>query len=551
MRFSSPSKTRMVEFFSRMPLPPWHPKADVIGQAYISRMAEMDVAFQLKVKSLNQKLPHFVMSRMQSGSGFRMAGLLRQFFLEYLSRLLQHGPYSLPTSFNVVEGFLTFNNDFLVFDLLPERDHLLRLHDYFDWYTTERMLANDPKILIDIIEEKVIYSYDMTGDSGEFAISAEGSRIAIAGLSMVRHENELSVLLLAGENPPNPPDTDVLAAISGNTGSRPPGKEDINPDEDLTIKDRYLDGMNGFSKVILLTRYNLVTKKHDVKYLNLDIGPTYSVFTDDIAMLEASLGKKKTNDLVDNQFKQLSRYHELFSTLTALIYLPVMFVDEQRKVVDSTFVTEIGVNSQKLQVQKAVKELGKKHFNMHRTVRCMTSINNDNLKMASHRIIEPPKFTFETSGYWKPIGVNEVGEDKNGNPVVGKTWVERIEKYTVKSPDSFVIQNQPRVQNGRDPGTIYIMRSPAHGNDVYKIGLTRRTSGERALELSSTTGVPLPFEVLASWEVRDCSSVEKGVHSQLRPFRLNKRREFFGANLSSIVAAVEQAIIRTDAIAED
>lgn len=180
----------------------------------------------------------------------------------------------------------------------------------------------------------------------------------------------------------------------------------------------------------------------------------------------------------------------------------------------------------------------------------MTSINNENLKKASHRIIEPPKFTFESSGYWKPIGANEVGEDKNGNPVVGKTWVERIEKYSVKSPDAFVIKNQPNVPDGRDPGTIYIIRSPAHGNDVYKIGLTRRTTGERASELSSSTGVPLPFEVLASWEVRDCSSVEKEVHEQLRPYRLNKRREFFGISLSSIVAAVEQAINNADALLE-
>lgn len=547
MRFSSPSKNRMVEFFSRMPLPPWHPKADVLGQAYASRIAQMDVAFQLRMKSLNQKLPHFVMSRMQGGSGFRMAGLLRHFFLEYLSRLLNHGPYSFPTSFNVVEGFLEFSNDFLLFDLLPEKDHLLRLHDYFDWYTAENMLANDPKILVDIIEENVVYSYDMTGDTGQFAISTEGSRIAIAGLSMVRHENELSVLLLAGENPPNPSDTDALAFISSNIDTKPLGKEDMVPDENLSIKDRYLDGMNGFSKVILLTRYNLLTKTYDVRYINLDIGPTYSVLTDDIAMLKVSLSKN-ADEMISRQIKQLTRYHELFSTVTALIYLPVMFVDEKQRLVDSTFITEIGVNSQKHQVQKAIKELGKKHFHTHRMVRCMTSRNNDNLKIASHRIIEPPKFTFETSGYWRPIGVNEVGEDKSGNPVVGKTWVERIEKYTVKSPDSFVIQNQPRVQNGKDPGTIYIMRSPAHGNDVYKIGLTRRTSEERASELSSTTGVPLPFEVLASWEVRDCSSVEKEVHAQLRPYRLNKRREFFGVSLSSIVAAVEQAINSSDAI---
>jgi hypothetical protein len=86
------------------------------------------------------------------------------------------------------------------------------------------------------------------------------------------------------------------------------------------------------------------------------------------------------------------------------------------------------------------------------------------------------------------------------------------------------------------------MRTFAHGNDLYKVGLTRRTASDRAAELGSSTGVPLPFEVLASWEVPDCGSIEKNVHRQLKQYRLSKRREFFRTSLSTIVAAVEQAI---------
>jgi hypothetical protein len=58
--------------------------------------------------------------------------------------------------------------------------------------------------------------------------------------------------------------------------------------------------------------------------------------------------------------------------------------------------------------------------------------------------------------------------------------------------------------------------------------------------------VPLPFEVLASWEVVDCGVIEKDIHIQLKQYRLSKRREFFRTNLSSIVAAVEQAIANVE-----
>jgi hypothetical protein len=96
--------------------------------------------------------------------------------------------------------------------------------------------------------------------------------------------------------------------------------------------------------------------------------------------------------------------------------------------------------------------------------------------------------------------------------------------------------------SGPDPGVIYLTRSPAHEVDLYKVGLTRRSADERNKELSSATGVPLPFGVCASWEVGDCASVEKEVHRRLEWCRVNRRREFFNASLSKIVETVESVI---------
>ncbi len=427
----------------RMPLPPWHPKADPVGQAHLERMAKMDIAFQQKLREMNRRLPLFVLLRMRGGSGFRMANILRHFFLEYLDRLTKTGPYSLPSSFNVVEAFHIFNEDFMVFDLRQEREHLLRLHDYFDWYTAEQAIPEDPAILTDIMEEGVIYSFDLAGDTGEYAISTEWSRLAIGGVSMVRQENELSTILLAGENPPYPPDSEIALFSASDIDNLVEGHEDIRQEQSLSVRDRYFEGMQGFSKVILLTRFDLEHRKHDVRYIHLDVGPNYQVFTDDIDVLTSDIPKEKQEDFIENSLDGLKRYSQMYSALASLIYLPVMYIAESSRVVETEFVTELKISKQKHYVKKAAKEFGKQALQLHRIVRCLTSTNTDNLFVAGRRVIDPPDFTFESNGFWKSIGADEIGKDRQGNPIVGKTWVERIESYSVKSPESLTFFDLP------------------------------------------------------------------------------------------------------------
>src|SRR4051812_6914021 len=97
----------------------------------------------------------------------------------------------------------------------------------------------------------------------------------------------------------------------------------------------------------------------------------------------------------------------------------------------------------------------------------------------------------------------------------GRTWVSRHESWSAQSPTSFLLRRSITDSDGPDPGEIYVQRSPAHESNLYKIGLTRRASATRAQELTSASGVPLPFGVLATWKVGDCDRVEKEVHSRL------------------------------------
>lgn len=527
-----PSKSfrdRMRDFGARLPPPPSHPEHKFVMTA-LERRAETDLEFRLKMGELRKQVPLFVMTRAAGGSGFTIAQTLRrQFFFEYFDRFMRLGPFSLPTSFNVVESFLSFSERFFVFDIREEREHLLRLNEYIDWYTAGSF-PDKPAILKDILPEGIVYAYDMVSPLEDFAIETVDSKLRILGVAMVRHGPELSAIIVAGEAPPFPPDDRIV-----NFGTIQYGKEGVRLDPSLGVKDRYIGELPGYARVIMLARFNLNYSRYDVRYVNLDIGASYLVLTDDEMIYE-----EDAKDALTHSKEELKRYSGLFSALASMLYLPAFFVDHAPRIIETKFATELQVRRNTVMVRKAIKVLGIAEVPFSRTVRCLASPPPDSNETV--RTVEPPAMEFESTGYWRPLAPGEIGEAKDRTPVVGKTWVERTESWSSQSLHSFVVSRRRRVIAGRDPGWIYIMRSGSHYTDLYKIGLTRRSTETRAIELSSVTGVPTGFEVLAQWEVRDCSAVEDKIHKRLKPLRVNKRREFFRGNLQIIVGIIDQIL---------
>jgi len=85
---------------------------------------------------------------------------------------------------------------------------------------------------------------------------------------------------------------------------------------------------------------------------------------------------------------------------------------------------------------------------------------------------------------------------------------------------------------------IYVLRNSALKDGIVKIGLTERESEIRAGEISSVTGVPLPYEVLFENEVLDAKLAEKLIHKKLEQYRVNQKREFFKLPLKLAVKTV-------------
>lgn len=243
-----PHQKRYSDFVNACP--PVRGSKDPILAAHLGRTLQMDIAAQRELRERLEKLPLLVYAGWSSSSGLRMATELRRFWFEYFDRFARHGPTSLPSSFNVIEAFVRFDRDYLAFLPRPEREHLLRFSDYLDWYTASSF-PEEPRSLIDIMEEGVSYSYDFALCHDEPTLRAGEAKLLCAGVTLIRHGDELAVLVLAGETPALNV-TDFEFDESGPTTV--PGKEKLKPSPDANDDSRLLEGWTSHSRVLLAAR---------------------------------------------------------------------------------------------------------------------------------------------------------------------------------------------------------------------------------------------------------------------------------------------------------
>ncbi|EJL6782615.1 DUF4041 domain-containing protein [Vibrio alginolyticus] len=109
-------------------------------------------------------------------------------------------------------------------------------------------------------------------------------------------------------------------------------------------------------------------------------------------------------------------------------------------------------------------------------------------------------------------------------------------------------------------GHVYVISNiGSFGEDVYKIGLTRRLEPmDRVKELGDAS-VPFPFDVHAMIYTNDAPALETALHREFHSQRVNAvnlRKEFFSVDLEEIKDAVEKiagvdAEFKMTALAED
>lgn len=99
------------------------------------------------------------------------------------------------------------------------------------------------------------------------------------------------------------------------------------------------------------------------------------------------------------------------------------------------------------------------------------------------------------------------------------------------------------LQNGK-AGTVYIISNlGSFGDDVFKIGMTRRLEPQDRINELGDASVPFPFDVHSFIFSQDAPALETQLHKELNDRRLNKvnlRKEFFNISLEELKQLVEK-----------
>lgn len=104
----------------------------------------------------------------------------------------------------------------------------------------------------------------------------------------------------------------------------------------------------------------------------------------------------------------------------------------------------------------------------------------------------------------------------------GEGW-EDVTYYTGKKYGLYVDQ-------GEGDQWVYILSNPTSPG-LLKIGYTKKLPEERAKQISSATGVALPYKVEWAYQCFNGETVEREVHHKLKSQRVNNSKEFFQIGL--------------------
>ena len=99
------------------------------------------------------------------------------------------------------------------------------------------------------------------------------------------------------------------------------------------------------------------------------------------------------------------------------------------------------------------------------------------------------------------------------------------------------------LQNGK-AGNVYIISNlGSFGDDVFKIGMTRRAEPQERVDELGDASVPFPFDVHSFIFSDDAAALEHSIHVTLNDRRVNKvnlRKEFFHISLDELEALVAE-----------
>ncbi|MEP3298970.1 MAG: GIY-YIG nuclease family protein [Pseudoruegeria sp.] len=501
-----------------------------------------------------------------SGVGYPVDQTMRTMAAEYTNRLASSGTQNFPVSFNYFEPFceakLIQRSVAPYMDVTPETNHLFNTSDFFDYLTSvdsdEFMLSS----LLDLPEAQT-YHFTTNGDIQEITFfDASAREYLLSGFSIVRRGTSIHWYLVAGEL------IDRDAWEAGFAETRVVDIENAPPHKRAFLSELIerngpslggpvsLEGTETAKRTLIAGEIDAVCNRHLGKAIFVETEHSFGVFSDDPEVLEPLGSGRNQTEIFNTAMKRISEADTLWNIAEGLLQLPDYFGCRV------TASKEIVRNSGRGAGLKGKGGRGvKARFEVVESV----SLENTDQNPAIRRV-KLPQYATETEGHWRRLKLGAKGRDKDGNPVVGKTWVKKFSPWRARErqenvvyvKDSLAVAKervaeiyameenaQSQCDNKADrQGELYILRCALMKEEVYKVGWTSGTAESRAKQLSSATGVPLAFVVVESWCHDDPEGLETEVHALLSPYRLNNQREFFKLKYSDLRRIVTQTIER-------
>lgn len=416
---------------------------------------------------------------------------IRHYLQEYATRFLKYGPNSFPNSFNVLEPFFTYNQPNSILQLIEEEESYgVSLLDFLD-YVTEPDFSLDNIDLYENIPEKTIYHFSFTTGFDEINFSnGKGKTFLVGSLSLVRQGNEVSMLMQAGES------FDIEEAEAYfNKHTRKTVEESISPHKkSLGLEIEYegepkvinFEGRDDLWLHSVALLFDLENKSIDIRHVARDENISYHIVTDDFNSFfseEEKLSKEDIKDYIVKHLNELSNYDAVFDFAKYCLALPYYIFENEARLVDVTYETALSSimkgpisKRQYASVPSSYKIYAKPFYYLESNTQAILKSNK----------LNDESFKIEKSGYWKRIGIEEEGFDKSGRKIIGKTWVERNDVY-YSTPKGVTKVNGVDYFDSENAGYVYVMRQPTHEENIFKVGLTKRSTEKRRKELSNTS----------------------------------------------------------------
>jgi hypothetical protein len=311
----------------------------------------------------------------------------------------------------------------------------------------------------------------------------------------------------------------------------------------LTNEDfeyEYLDDDKKYIKVLVACRIDLETMTIDARYVAEEPNLMFNVTTDEVDGFLNEKGEFASKELEKGYYngkEKIEDYNAIFEAIKLSLYLPYYFNHNEEVIIEEN----IDTNFKKMYSSPITRRKYSNVFGHKYSVKPLYILDLKNVLSPDKIKLRDDLFKVQSNGYWKRLSVGEVGLDKKGNPIHSRTWVNQSLSWFEAKEDDLIVEKESDLFRGKNAGFIYILRNPRMENNIFKIGLTRNEVDDRAKQLSKTS-VPDKFYKSQEWNVKDCVKAEQEIHTRLKDYRVDPRREFFKIEYDKAIKVIKEVV---------